>query len=232
MTFYVDGLLPTIREHVSHYREEQPRRSMDFQRLAAHTRALDGSTRAQAHAINNPYIGGRNYQPTRIRPSSPVPRGRQEDVNLLDGTGGPVFSQDPVEDPVKLEHDMVQPAPIAYQVIAEEMFYIDNHRQQRRMPPRIPYDSDRSRRVGWVDQQRLTIICHACYEQGHISPQCKLRLLELDNVIANYEKLSADDRTRVPRQAYDTARAYLNVKKAADAAKDEEATSTAGDSKN
>ena len=78
-------------------------------------------------------------------------------------------------------------------------------------PPKLNHGgwrTDRSR-PGWKMQQK--IICYQCYiPDKHIAPECDLKLSSLGEVITNYEKLTADDRSRVPDTSYKWAKQLLS----------------------
>ena len=57
--------------------------------------------------------------------------------------------------------------------------------------------------------QRL--ICHDCYERGHISRQCNTPINKFDEVIANYESLNEEERKRVPILGYKRAKAAASA---------------------
>ena len=63
--------------------------------------------------------------------------------------------------------------------------------------------------MGWIDTGRSAVICHTCYEAGHIAPQCNLKLYQIDRVVNNYEALDDQTRAKVPSKSYEDAKAYL-----------------------
>ena len=52
----------------------------------------------------------------------------------------------------------------------------------------------------------LRIICHDCYEPDHTSPQCMAKLKDRHRVIENYEKLTPEEKLRVPAASYHRVR--------------------------
>ena len=55
------------------------------------------------------------------------------------------------------------------------------------------------------------LICHDCYERGHVTRQCTTPINRFDQVIANYESLNEDERKRVPIIGYKRAKAASNA---------------------
>ena len=73
--------------------------------------------------------------------------------------------------------------------------------------PRINYDDRQSQRnrPGWSTKPEL--VCYQCYAVGlHISPNCDAELHHVQRIVDNYEKLSSDQRARVPAVAYNMAK--------------------------
>lgn len=91
--------------------------------------------------------------------------------------------------------------------------------------PYSQYDGETRRgRPGWVDTRQLSkhpsasqdyrqarfppgLICHTCYRRGHIAPDCILPVRELESIVSNYDKLTEDEKLRVPATSYWRARA-------------------------
>lgn len=46
------------------------------------------------------------------------------------------------------------------------------------------------------------MICHSCYEDGHETPDCTLKFRDNRTIILNYEKINAEDKTRVTSTSY------------------------------
>ena len=67
--------------------------------------------------------------------------------------------------------------------------------------------------MGKNDKKKF--ICYSCYVEGHTSPQCMLKLRQLDHVVSNYEGLSDKDRADVQDNAYKDSKTYLDFKKKA-----------------
>lgn len=72
-------------------------------------------------------------------------------------------------------------------------------------------------RPGWNTSSRPAI-CYGCYEDGHILPESKMPISNFPKVADNYEKLSADNKSRVPKTHYEIAKRFVEAK--TDAAKD------------
>ena len=57
------------------------------------------------------------------------------------------------------------------------------------------------------------IICYLCYEIGtHISPRCTAKLNDMDLVVANYEKLTDEQKQLVPDDSYKLAKRYIDMR--------------------
>ena len=51
------------------------------------------------------------------------------------------------------------------------------------------------------------LICHTCYQRGHVSPECPLPARDLPLVVSFYEALSDAEKNRVPAESYLNAKA-------------------------
>lgn len=83
-------------------------------------------------------------------------------------------------------------------------------RNQRRLLYGVKLRDGKTTSVGWLVHQQNDIICYACHRKDHINPLCNLKLRQLNQVIANYEALSVDDKARVPAITSNNTKAYLN----------------------
>ena len=84
----------------------------------------------------------------------------------------------------------------------EQLLYTQMHK-----PPAIRYGDRQSNRnrPGWITKPRL--VCYHCYAiDKHVSPECDLTLDRLHQTVGNYESLTAEERDRVPRIAYNMAK--------------------------
>ena len=67
-------------------------------------------------------------------------------------------------------------------------------------------------RVGWDQNRERKIICYSCCKiNKHIKPECNLQISEMDQVISNYETLSADEKSRVPDNSYKAAKTFMGL---------------------
>ena len=55
-------------------------------------------------------------------------------------------------------------------------------------------------------------ICFGCYLSAHILPECKFPISDFPKIIENYDKLSVDDKARVPKTHYDMAKRFVEAK--------------------
>ncbi len=197
ITFFVNGLPPTIQSLVARYRESQPRHSITFNRLVLYARDEGDACRARGNsktqtrrnAINNPlqYLGASSDTPNSTSHHAGeallVP---EESVDTADLPSTTITGHSPEHEQLLIAPRVHQPAPI-------------NYGGPRATP----------NRVGWVDRpvSNRTIVCYNCYEVGkHISPDCTLKFSDYEAIIKNYESLSADDKRRVPDTAYRAAK--------------------------
>ena len=84
--------------------------------------------------------------------------------------------------------------------------------------PTVPHLDSKQTRPGWIDPQggssstKPPVICFHCYVvNDHIAPQCQLTIKDLDNVVANYERLTPEQRQRVRDKSYKRARSALQA---------------------
>jgi len=67
-------------------------------------------------------------------------------------------------------------------------------------------------RPGWNTGNKQ-VIWFGCYQHGHILLECNFPISRFDKVVENYEKLSADDKARVPRTHYEMAKRFIDAKR-------------------
>lgn len=72
--------------------------------------------------------------------------------------------------------------------------------------------SDYTTRVGWICQRANKIISHSCYAKDHISPQFQLKLFQFDQIVANDEALTEEERSKVPDDLHASSKSYLKTK--------------------
>ena len=80
---------------------------------------------------------------------------------------------------------------------------------QGKFRPRSP--SPRRGNPGWNTGIKPPI-CFGCYQHGHILPDCKFPISDFPKIVENYEKLSADDKARVPKTHYEMAKRFIEAK--------------------
>jgi hypothetical protein len=92
----------------------------------------------------------------------------------------------------------------------EQLLWLDRNGpvRKRTMPPGIPYEDGNSNRVGWLDTTRK-LICYLCYERGHKASDCKCGIRDMPKVVANYQKLTADEKVSVPDTYYRSALCFI-----------------------
>ena len=190
MTLYVDGLSDTIRMIVARYRESVHRRDLTFESLCHFAKSEDEAYRAR---LKRPTPTTTNDRQSRRTPSTPnvwsnrLRRAQASDVNLLgqDTQGGGDDAGEVMAIPDQDQGSQDANGDEGQPIDQDELFYVPGGTtSNRRSPPRIPFESSRTPRVGWADSNNgQKLICHSCYAPGHISPQCQLKLYQLEQVL-------------------------------------------------
>ena len=228
MTMFVDGLDSVIRPLVARYREEQRDRTrrrgvtftyLDLVKYAqdegdAHRARTGASGRRQLLTANTTWKSpprpkrrddamlAQSSADSRDIPSNNLLSGH-EPVGLVDHTRetNPTWTElsptgsytvPSTAEPILISgQSVVHPQPISMQEHSPRMaFSRPGWVQNRRVPAKQP---------------RTELICHSCYEKGHASPDCLLPWRDLGCIVTNYERLTADERTRVPTNSYERA---------------------------
>ena len=112
----------------------------------------------------------------------------------------------------------------------DSVLLADARGRNYRRPAPIAYQdrNTTNNRPGWIDNnalhtgrthqgeqrpQRRSIVCHICYQPGHISPDCLVDVSQNPDLIArNYHALSRDILREVPASSYWTARDILDAR--------------------
>lgn len=212
MTFFVNGLRPETQAVVARYRESTPRDQLRYERLVQFARD-EGTTHRARMGIS---------KPSQLR--STKERNTRGSVHFLD----PNTTSDTLDDQEQVHlinqvmggtpHDL--PTSVATSELpstidfhdqdtlgqnSEQLYYTSQVK-----PSRIPYGDRRSNlsKAGWVSQQPL--ICYHCYEKNtHVAPECDKTRNELPVIIRNYESLTDEERSIVPKTAYSMAKQFL-----------------------
>lgn len=85
--------------------------------------------------------------------------------------------------------------------------YVENEGERHRSLRGVRFDTNNSTRENWIDQRPKKIVCNSYYAKDTISPQCQLNLFQLDQAVANYEVLTEGERSKVPYNSYENAKA-------------------------
>lgn len=220
MTYFIDGLHPTIQSIVSSWRESQSRKKMTFSKLML--KARDEGIAYRARTSNLRVVravktsGSRNVQfvePTSGKSSSHnVPEEGDDQLYYIAEDSIPTSDL-----PSTIDEVEQQQAPEGEGM---QLMYAENGRQignnsKTVHPLKLAYAgrSATPNRVGWIDKPSIAknaLVCHSCYEKAdHISPQCGLGLNEIDKVVVNYEALTESEKSRVPDKAYKAVKAFI-----------------------
>ena len=194
MTFFINGLNMSIRSIVARHRESQPRRSLTFHVLVLYARDEGEAIRAQQASQQHRKPPNRAvHWMEEGSTSKSSGKGREEHALIIPESDA--TSQLPSTLPS-------EPPPEREQLLAL---------QTTRKPAHINYGDEHTtpNRVGWVERppRKTKLICYQCYEvDDHISPNCTVKFSDFEIIILNYEKLSMEDRERVPDIAYRAAK--------------------------
>ena len=203
MTLFVNGLIPEIQPMVARYRERSSRTSLRYEELVQYARDEGLSFRAR----------NKNQRPSP-RLSSAGPKRSVHFVDEYAQLEGNTPSQQQLmylggdshqEELTSIDtNELPSTEPSLNQGYLEEeqLLYTETTR-----PPAIRYgDRQSSRnRPGWVNKPKL--VCYHCYAKDkHVSPDCDITANQLSEVIRNYDLLTAQERERVPRIAYNIAK--------------------------
>ena len=210
ITFYVNGLLESIRTDVANYRESQSRDELKYQELVSKAKDYGDSHRAKFSGL----------RVLRTKKQTPLKRGTTtRSANILD-IGTTSSQDDGEEDILILPEDSVPTSELPSTLESEkssEQLLLTGYSRTSAAP--IAYGGNATpNRVGWVNKQpiqRQRIICYLCYTEGHTSPQCTAKVTDMNTVVKNYEALSTSERERVPHHAHIAAKTYIEMMEAA-----------------
>ena len=229
ITIFIDGLTPAVKPLVYRYREENP--SATYLQVLQKARAEGEARRAATPQRRaSPLLSPRKLSPQVRQPALRRP-GRDRRSNLLlEDTHSPPMSGDIVRslendyDNVHYMDEHSTSMPSTEFVTAEgteppqedSLLAFERARNRTVRPAHVPYSeydhTTRHSRPGWVDRRSgygptegrrpPKIICHICYRVGHTAPDCILTVREMFRIVANYEALEEEERSRVPASSY------------------------------
>lgn len=205
ITVFIDGLNDSVRTVVARFRDNEPRYQMTYERLVQYAKDEGDSYRAR--------LGIRQQTtrtPTRLRPTarSPPSTPMMGYINPdLEATQESVYLHNEDEGTVPSSVNTSELPSTLTEEEQEQLLFLQtkNDNRGKVFPPRVAQDP--RRQVGWIDQR--SIICYGCYEHNHIMPDCKVQINQFDRVISNYEKLTVDQKARVPDKSYKLAKLYV-----------------------
>ena len=203
MTLYVEGLAPTIITVVARHGESDNRREMTFKGLAHFARSEDEVVRAHEKLSSST----QTTTPRALTSVIPATLVSRTPVYLLDWFDEIATSPQNEE----LLSMTQEPQDFGQEAVEEEdLFYVDRSLQRRRLPPRVPLHTSRTTRAGWIAPEQP--ICFSCYEKGHLKPQYTLKLSNIEEAVVNFDKLTTNERERVPCTSYDDAQSFLQIR--------------------
>ena len=180
--FFIDGLDTTIRTIVG--RKYAETRHMSFIALVKFAQEEGTAVRAREKPFRRT-PGSVDKTALLDQPSGEGPNMESGDVNLLGWTHNPQPRNLRVSD-----DRQTTPLPTG---------------TTRSTPP--PYRPPPQREPPANNTTNQRLICHDCYERGHVSRQCTTPIGQFNRVIQNYESLAEEEQRRVPRAGYTRARA-------------------------
>ena len=96
---------------------------------------------------------------------------------------------------------------------ADLVLYGESHTSAPRLAHATGF-TQRSR-PGWQSRNYIPrerparLVCFVCYAIGHVASQCNCPVRDMARVKRNFEALTQDEKTKVPRHAYERAIAFL-----------------------
>ena len=235
IAYFIDGLLPSIKDLVARHREAKPR--TNYLEVVTYAKAEGEAYRSRFPARTRVAAADRDRQ-DRTRKAGPSKRipamlvestvdSREYSAPDIEGVDNIQLLGDELITPESsslLFNTVVTPDE-GYE--ADSIAYIGNH-----VPaPRLPYEtrSLQGSRPGWRDNRRVSypsnrgpqrrplntantsmFICYCCYEKGHSVNQCVHPMRDRRTVIANYEALTDAEKENVPKDSYMRAKADLS----------------------
>ena len=205
MNVFVDGLLPATRTLVARFRESAGR-SVTLEQLVAFARDEGDANRAR--------LPSRSRLPKGVLPKSAIAVDMVEDDSEAPASheGDPeIFGLLPDWSATPDTSDV----PSTVEDATDAILYGDRHVHAQRLPYGGP--AVRRTRPGWQDRQltpreRLTrLICFVCYGIGHVASNCNCPLRDVTRVKRNFEALTREEKSIVPRQAYERALAFIQA---------------------
>ena len=204
MTFFVNGLLPSIQTIVARYRESQSRRDLSYEELVQFAQDEGDSHRARTSNLRVAKIVSNKNNDKVVHFMEPSigtsNDNNEEEIFIVDNDGSIPTDELPSTDNSS----------------QQSLFYTNDHRRNTKMvrPKALAYGtpSTSTTRPGWETKQE--IICHTCYVVGqHISPNCTAPVSDMQRIIVNYNALSDEQKTRVPDNSYKLAKQYTEMKR-------------------
>ena len=211
MTFFVNGLLESIRSTVAKYRESIPRDELTYQELVCHAKDEGDAHRAR-------FAGLRVIRATRKITSQRGGNNPTRSVHILEDN--PTSIEDDginEEDIFIIPEESVATTDLPTTVgsgQAEEQCLVTG--VQHTPAASIAYGENQStsNRVGWVDRQQTPkqrLVCWQCYAFDHTVPRCDTKVTDILSVVKNYEELSTSDKNRVPNTSYNAAKRFIEI---------------------
>ena len=227
ISYFVDGLLPAIKDLVARHREAHARCS--YLELVSYAKAEGEAYRSRFPTRI------RNVPDIRIRPvgskrTSATPRENAMLAQSSADSGELPPSDFLYEDNVQImgeelisaaTSDLPTDTPTDQSAMEEQDSM--NFVGRAVLPPRLPHESRlvRSRRPGWETRSSprpatvatqavrtpFPVVCYCCYGRGHTSNQCIHPWRDRRSVVINYESLTEAEKEKIPAESYLRAKA-------------------------
>ena len=215
MTFFVNGLMDSIRSIVARFRESMPRGELTYTDLVSYAQDEGDAHRARFSGLRILRTSKSTTLPTKRELQ---PKTSSRGAHFLEV--GTTHDSEEAQDILVLPEDSVPTSELPSTVgtsttnRSEEQLLMTGIQRTPPAPLAFGDRNSNTTRVGWVDRQptvQQRIICYTCYKPGHTSPQCTARMADMNKIMENYEALSASDKERIPDYAYKAAKTYIEA---------------------
>ena len=226
ITHFVNGLDPAVMPRIHSYREDNPRCS--YLDVVYKARSEGEARRAlfKKRRETPPASPVRKGTPAARSPSRAPALYAEEPLRMQPPTYGDGNLMYMGETDLQSQDTSGLPYDLQYDPQYDPVLLTESHRNSRHVPnshvPYSQYDTTLARaRPGWKDPGAVArdgktsavgaapssptykgLIYHVCYVRRHIVQSCLLSFKDFMKIIWNYERLSAEEKARVPATSY------------------------------
>lgn len=211
MTFFVNGLLESIRSTVARHRESVPRDELTYQELVSFAKDEGDAHRARFSGLRT----------IRVSRRAPQERGKSStrSAHILESQPTTVVEDEEGmgEDILVLPEESVATTDLPTTLESgqsTEQLLITGTRYTPAAPIAYGGKHTTPNRVGWPDRKptpRQRLICWQCYEHDHTAPKCDAKVSDIPKVVKNYEALTASEKCDVPNVSYKAAKQFIDM---------------------